>query len=155
MIITAITILIVVLVVANLSGMIYNSIRPPCNDPIDEYILSAKRISKNISSELDDVVVSTQARKRVVRVEGMKKKSPDDDSLKQAVDKMFSSNRQDTEEPAKAVNEYNGANTAIFEIEMEGLKAQTRHGLPTKVGRPSMSINQITTDGTRSMQSGW
>jgi hypothetical protein len=207
MLITALIILGIILVIANIAAGIYISTNPPCIDPLNEYFESARKLPddalKNLSGitnyNTNNIDSGNKKNKAVIEKssydtqysKGYDKQydntydEPYNDenemniptnlanenkndaytspvptrskntALFAAVDSMFKGRPIGIDLTKKVNTEYGGARSAIFDLEMEGLKNNNNNSNPNQFRAPnSDNVYKTRTDGYRATSEG-
>lgn len=169
MITYAVVILLIVLITANVANYAYNKLYPPC-DSLTEYFKSARLLPDGSIAGLGSIPSGTDVNyvgAQTVAVDepgviGLKSRNSNlvnpnqpykHDPLVSAVNEMFllkpeQSEGHDGGQTKKDTTMYNNTNVAMFEMEMEGLKANNNHQNPNKITtKPSGHIYERQREG--------
>jgi hypothetical protein len=165
MVVIAISILLVILIVANVGVSVFNAVYPPCDD-LNEYFSSARRLPDGAASGLRTVQSGTDGHyigaKTVSTgkpgVIGLRSRNFDIEEslhahsnaeLLKAVGNALGDNKPNKQENTETKKKRTKGNkSAIFEEEMEGLLAGNSHrNTNEKTTKPSGFIKGIERDG--------
>jgi hypothetical protein len=157
MFITAIIILIIILISANIGLKVFNNIYPPC-ESINDYFQSAKLLSDDLTYNLRTIpstlrssdYIGVQPVDPIIPVVNIMTKpgSEPNKKLFDAVNAMFPANSQEETSTTKISNSYNGSNAAVFELEMEGQRAYNKpKNQNNKDTTPTKSLRIFKNDG--------
>lgn len=170
MLVETLVILIIILVIANFASNIHSSIDPPCKDPLNEYLNSARKLPSDSFVNLNSIPSGMAGNYAGIKNTGVK--TPDDsvsenehesfvtpkpiknDSLLAAVNSMFKGDSGKSSTTKKITTDFNGAGTAIFELEMEGLKVDNHRNPNQKTTPVSDNVYKTQNDGYKNMSKG-
>lgn len=162
----AIVVVLIILVIANVGLSVYNTTHPPCDD-LDEYFTATKKLPDGMLIGLGSIPSGTDVHyvgaKTVSTgkpgVIGLRSRNKDlekpvvphdSSSLQKAVNRMFDNMvaKQEDERTTKSRTDYDKGNSAMFEVEMEGLKAGNDHrNTDYRTTKPSGFMYEYNTDG--------
>lgn len=163
MIVFAIATVLVVLVLANIGLKVFNHTYPPCESY--EYFEAATMLPDGAALSLSSIPTSINLNyvgaKTVATdmpgVIGLTSRNPPIDQknnkLFAAMEKMFSNKSHEVAASSStrtktASSAYDGVSSAIFEVEMEGLQADSSHrNTNTKTMKPSGFVKTVERDG--------
>lgn len=160
MIVVAIVSVLFVLIFANIGLKVFNHLYPPCSKSY-EYFEGARMLPDGAALALGSIPTSVNLNfvgaqtvaTGIPGVIGLKSRNPpiatsaENKKLFAAVNKMFPTSSTTTEKKT-TTSSYDGVSSAVFETEMEGLKADSSHrNTDMQIMKPSGFVRSIERDG--------